>query len=216
MEMDFSDESIKKAKNEFKSHSKGDGKRGPFYKNSEWIFNKENGLLFENAVWQGYLDASRTFHNVDTVNRRAFNNLAGKIQNFFSEKEKFNHEGWCDGFIKDVKNYNNYECRYGQAQKVVNMAFKYLYCCDGIDISKFAECHMPLDQYTLAWYFAESGKYYLNWSYFDNTNYVNVQNDIKVILKEKGQADILAAELVIWNNIKDGFVDLKKQWSVAR
>ena len=32
--------------------------------------------------------------------------------------------------------YYSYNARYGQAQKVVNMAFKYLYCCDGAEVYK--------------------------------------------------------------------------------
>ena len=42
---------------------------------------------------------------------------------------------------------------FGIAQKFVNMSFKYLYCYgDAKDyIHKFADCHLPLDKYTVKW-----------------------------------------------------------------
>ena len=210
MLIDFSKRNVEIARSEFKSHKKGDGKRGPFYASGEYpTFEKNDDLLFRNAVWQGYLDASRTFYKINTSNRTAFANLAEKIQGFFEGKEKFNHECWCSSFINDIKTNNEYECRYGQAQKVVNMTFKYLYCCDGIDVDKFADCHMPLDKYTLAWLFSEGGKFYTDWSYFDQEMYTEVQKEIRTKLKEKCQNDVLAAELVIWKAVPDYIVDLK-------
>ena len=41
----------------------------------------------------------------------------------------------------------------GTAQKFVNMSFKYLYCYSDVKdyIHKFADCHLPLDKYTVKW-----------------------------------------------------------------
>jgi hypothetical protein len=48
------------------------------------------------------------------------------------------------------------------AQKIVNMAFKYLYCFDDANIyyKKFADCHMPLDRFTLKWFYSKVVPWY--------------------------------------------------------
>ena len=209
--MDFSKENISKAKESFMHKDPGDGKRGPFYnKTQSWLFDVENRELFINAVWQGYLDASRTFSGIKGTNKSegAFLNLAVSLQNYFKDSNaEFTHETWCTDFITDIKNCYNYEARYGQAQKVINMAFKYLYCCEGAEKhnSKFMDCHMPLDQYTLVWFFMEGNPLYQGWSWFDKTTYNRVCDEIKNILK----ASILDKELVIWDELKDKIIDLK-------
>ena len=167
--------------------------------------------LFINAVWQGYLDASRTFSGIIGTDKEsgAFLNLAKSIQSYFERKDvKFNHDKWCTEFINDVKTYYDYDARYGQAQKVVNMAFKYLYCCNGAEAynTKFEECHMPLDQYTLAWLFSEGKPLYQEWSWFDRDTYKIVSDEIRSILK----SDILGKELIIWDELKTRTINLKE------
>ena len=89
------------------------------------------------------------------------------------------------------------------------MAFKYLYCCDGADKSKFSDCDMPLDQYTLAWLFCEQGIekciLFQGWSWFTEEKYYEVANTIKEILG----SDILGKELVIWETFRHRVVDIK-------
>ena len=88
------------------------------------------------------------------------------------------------------------------------MAFKYLYCCDNIDEQtriKFDPCHMPLDQYTLAWYFQQGRNLFLEWSYLNQEQYETISTDIRTILGN----DTLRAELVIWEGMKSKIVDLK-------
>lgn len=49
----------------------------------------------------------------------------------------------------------HYQVTFGHAQKIVNMAFKYLYCCHGAEKYEdtvFSHCHMPLDRNTIADY----------------------------------------------------------------
>lgn len=212
MGFDFTDPNIAKVKEDFKSKTPGDGKRGPFYNGTlEWEFDIKNSQLFEDAVWQGYLDASRTFDKIkDTKNKPdAFIRLAGSIQKYFDGDEAFDHSKWCNAFINGIRENNSYEATYGQAQKVVNMAFKYLYCCDGAKnyAEKFASCHMPLDTITLLWFFSKTGKYYEGWSYFTEESYNEVQSQIMKIIKN----NILDKELVIWEQLKKGYVDLKKR-----
>ena len=215
MKIDFGKENIEIAKKDFISHVKGDGKRGPFYSGRKWKFDNNDSSLFKDAVWQGYLDASRTFYKINTTDRTAFDNLAENIRSFFVGSACFDHDGWCNSFILDINESNGYKCRYGQAQKVVNMAFKYLYCCNGIDKEMFAKCHMPLDQYTLAWLFSEGGKLYTNWSYFTKELYEDAQAEIRTALSKYVQKDILAAELVIWKTVPEYLCDLKDKYNVC-
>lgn len=57
---------------------------------------------------------------------------------------------WCDQFkessYKDLGTY-------GKAQKIINMSFKYLFCCEDAEEhhAHFQYCHMPLDSFTLEW-----------------------------------------------------------------
>ncbi len=211
MQFDFSEVSIRNKIKQFIEKKPGDGKKGPFFNSkSKWVFDTGDKELFEMAVWQGYLDASRTFVGIkNTKNcQKAFCELAASIQEYFKGKSDFEHSKWCNDFIDNVFKYNGYRARFGQAQKVVNMAFKYLYCCDGAERyqQKFNLCHMPLDQYTLAWLFTEGGNLYIGWSYFDETSYNEAQKEIKNILGE----NVLEKEFVIWEELQKKYIDLEK------
>ena len=199
-----------------KSNEDGRPKKGPFFNGTQaWSFEKNDIELFKNAVWQGYLDASRTFHGIEGTdkNQGAFLKLAKSIQAYFNDDKPFDHNSWCNSFIADIEKYNHYNARYGQAQKVVNMAFKYLYCCDNIDEQtriKFDPCHMPLDQYTLAWYFLQGRNLFLEWSYLNQEQYETISTDIRTILGN----DTLRAELVIWEGMKPKIINLKSKLTV--
>lgn len=123
------------------------------FRNAEFDIYNEN--LFIEAVKLGYLDAARTFKGIKDKGE-VFKELAKEIQNYFtSDNMNFEnaHKKFCNIFIDGLYK-NEYEAKYGQAQKVVNMAFKYLYCCKGAEEykGKFANCHMALDSYTLNWF----------------------------------------------------------------
>lgn len=66
------------------------------------------------------------------------------------------HHMLCDDFIKEFKAILNNEkigdqITYGKAQKIVNMAFKNLYCFSDAQKEWFLFCHMALDSYILDW-----------------------------------------------------------------
>lgn len=130
-------------------------------------FDINNIGLFKAAVEQGYDDAKRTFTGIGekwgkTLDKECFfKSLAEKIQEAFTNKENKTFDDWhkeaCDFFISQLG--EQYPATYGQAQKVINMTFKYLYCLKGADAEEykiiFDKCHMPLDSYTLEWVFQE-------------------------------------------------------------
>ena len=66
---------------------------------------------------------------------------------------------------------------------------------------------MPLDQFTLAWFFAEEGILYQEWSWFSEDLYKEVTEKIREIFKE----DILGKELIIWNEYKHRIQNLKRK-----
>jgi len=90
----------------------------------------------------------------------ALNNLSTALLKYFNGEAATSHEvfdSWhnntCNSFINDCRDAN-ISIKYGKAQKIVNMSFKYLYClCDETENKgHFDFCHMPLDTYILNWF----------------------------------------------------------------
>ena len=140
-------------------------KKDPFkrYVQDRENVNWEEDQMYADALYQGYLDACRTFKwKKDGEDNKKY------IQGIFEEKEivedmkeylggekKENfdeiHKKLCNNFIQKCEQRTN--MTYGQAQKIINMAFKYLYCCehDSEMEERFKVCHMPLDSFSLEW-----------------------------------------------------------------
>ena len=188
-------------------------RRGPFKAPWSAILDISNDQLFRDAVWQGFLDACRTFakynKNGYQGEENPFDLLAERIQKYFANKSKFDHKSWCEHFIDEMKKVYGYNCRYGQAQKVVNMSFKYLFCCDDSEKykEKFYPCHMPLDKYTLLWYFSEFNEYYEEWNWMDYDIYDKIQKNIRKTLGDR----TLECEFIIWNVYKDKVINLENK-----
>lgn len=167
-------------------------------------FDTNDTDLFFEAVYLGYLDAARTFKGIGDKKTPALDNLAESIKDYFSLSDQdFDklHESWCEKFLNDLQDSQYEQATYGQAQKVVNMAFKYLYCCEGAEKyrDKFANCHMALDSFTLNWYIREVLKVDKNivdkWSKLDDVAYKKIQTDIRNHLTEK---IVIEEEFIIW------------------
>lgn len=116
------------------------------------------------AVLRAYNDAKRTMHGINSAHREeAKDKIIKEIADYFSmEKpeppenaESFDkiHQSICKAWMEVFRDSSL--GTYGKAQKVVNMAFKYLYCYAYGDESLedyFRFCHMPLDSFTLEWF----------------------------------------------------------------
>lgn len=63
------------------------------------------------------------------------------------------HNDICVSFCKKIKELHG-KIPYGKAQKILNMSMKYLFCLNDSQkyASKFMECHMAIDQFTLEWF----------------------------------------------------------------
>ena len=110
------------------------------------------------------------------------------IENFsFDSQEAFNvwHKNTCLGLKSKMGSFGT----IGRAQKVINMAFKYLSCLDGAYNEErfnqvFQFCHMTLDGYTLNWY-ETFGDLRVIWSKIDDYDeYARIKEEIREHLSE--------------------------------
>ena len=142
--------------------------------------SKEKDIeVYVEALYQGYLDACRTFKWLPESEIKKCKNdndkrdkvkailkgeeptgVAYRIENYLEEgiSDTFHgfddmHKDLCVNLIQNFR-AENADVSYGQAQKIINMAFKYLYCCNYDDEMKerFKVCHMPLDSFSLEWF----------------------------------------------------------------
>ncbi len=89
----------------------------------------------------------------------AFDLLANSLFSYFSSRStetQASYDTWhydtCKVFLDELNRCLPEKKSYGKAQKCVNMAMKYLYCCHDASIffeyNKFDYCHIALDGYT--------------------------------------------------------------------
>jgi len=177
---------------------------------SEYVVNHSKAFddIYECAVYQAYLDMCRTIPGVgkDKKKEKAAEKMrdlvARSLKDYF-EGEPKTKEGAFDGWHGSAMHAFSVPLRItcGQAQKILNMAFKYLYCCKDMregHAKHFECCHMPLDGYTLAWYSRECDAQYDGeaWSSIDDVaKYGTIEGRIREKLQGK---NALLAEFVIW------------------
>lgn len=105
----------------------GEGKRQPRMTNEESIGRVLESLVDE--LWEYFNDTS-------------------VVMGCQSDLDTF-HEKLCDSFMRCFK-IEGFDHTYGNAQKFINILFKYLSCYqDAPDFAeKFQYCHMAIDRYT--------------------------------------------------------------------
>lgn len=74
------------------------------------------------------------------------------------------HKRICCEFCRIVKEKSGFDIAAGKAQKILNMALKYVFCFadSGSALRKFEYCHMALDHYTLELWFCHNVKPWYN------------------------------------------------------
>ena len=173
-----------------------------FEKNKDWWNNPENAKPNKN-------ERIKTKENEwQEGKNKIFAWLADEFYTYFQGGcNDFNdwHETICDEFLnrfKPILNEYGYDAekslKYGKAQKIVNMTFKYLLCFDDAENygEKFDVCHMPIDSYILNWYNDSSkNKCTVAWSDLEKEKYYAIQDDIKTIL---GDYNPFLTEFYIW------------------
>lgn len=199
-------------------------KKDPF---KYYFQNKENervkweeDKVYVDALYQGYLDACRTFKwekdgkdNKEYI-REIFEEkeIVGDMKNYLraDKLESFDeiHKKICVNLIEKCKERTN--MTYGQAQKIINMAFKYLYCCkhDSEMEERFKACHMPLDSFSLEWFkrkFKE--KFFSNPDSYSENNRELPEN----LFTKKGEKKLKAESIGSWSSMQTWEEDCKKQ-----
>ena len=223
-----------------------------FYKNLENYaisnrdyYDENGGKKAINAAFKDF--TSRTLRKIDPdakvnvneeLRKEALKHLSAKFEEYFKapEKNKGDFNAWHEQCCKEFQTeYNKslegkyHKIKYGKAQKIVNMTFKYLFCYVDADNfgGHFLYCHMPLDSFTLTWYRREAKKYMkqngelwyqdnknrvdnLTWSDMEGDEYIKIQEDIsKILVNYKikiGNQEIslpknsLEAEFFVWQN----------------
>lgn len=185
--------------------------RGPFkYLNdkscsdpqSEYIVEKSSKYenIYQCAVAQAWLDACR--HVEIKNNRRKLEETRIKISEslriYFAGKAKNKDafDNWYDSLLCSTT--TNTPLNVGQAQKLINMSFKYLMCCEDIRQNKLAHftwCHMPLDSVTLDWI----GLHGLIWNRLDdNMLYFCIQDYVRF---KAHNDNVLLKEFEVWSPI---------------
>lgn len=173
--------------------------------------NKDLGDIYDCAVYQAWLDMCRKLPDAGKGKKEqckeARNIIADALRKYFQEdaKEKCAFDEWhfrisTHNNIKEVLNV-------GMAQKIINMAMKYLFCCEDIlqdHKDHFVYCHIPLDSLILDWLNGECAKEYkaiykdIKWSQIvEYDDYKCTQEEVRRIL---GERDILRQEFSIWQD----------------
>lgn len=204
--------------------------------------NWEDEKVYKDTLYQGYLDACRTFHwsteagragedllerkkvwdksKSDTEEnpmREPLTTVAQELGTYFNSDEQFDNKysDWCEQLIKSYEDYLKGGITYGQAQKIINMAFKYLYCicdrCEGGEKykKKFDKCHMPLDSFSLEWFKRKFGE-------DDFTNFERYSENHKKLpenlFTQKGEKKKLKAESMgSWSSMQTWEEGCEKQ-----
>ena len=150
------------------------------------------------------------------------------IISFLNNENATFDECYTNCIVEAKKILNNN--KYGIAQKLVNMSFKYMMCfSDYVEIiEKFKDCYLPIDKYTIAWVKAQKCRCInkkltdINnaWANIDFELYKEIQDYAKEILSKEIHYKIsysakaesneycilpsnrLQAEFVIWHQEK--------------
>ena len=172
---------------------------------------KNHEDILEYAVNKAYIDMQpRTIKGHEIIKTAKLrNDLADRFFKYFNDpapstESDFDkiHSDFCDFFLTELnKIFASTPQAFGKAQKVINMAFKYLYCFDDATsyLPHFTYCHMPIDSYTLNWCF-DNGLYdkksdIPNWSTLNKRDYYDLCDRIRNKLPHKSP---LIEEFVIW------------------
>ena len=178
---------------------------------SEFVESRNNDKdIFRCAIDQSWLDMCRTLRGEKTKTQNleeCKESMAKSLKNYFEKnpkKSKDEFDEWQKRRTLKFREVGN--LTVGQSQKIINMAMKYLYCCNDFRKEKkehFKYSHMPLDSYILNWFKSDIDKDFDNepWSKIDNSKkYMEIVENIRNFL---GQENVLEKEFEIWHTEKE-------------
>lgn len=142
--------------------------------------------------------------------------IACKIREYLNNSKACSfdvfHGELCEN-LKECFREKETNITYGQAQKIINMAFKYLYCLyykyGELKEEQFADCHMPLDSFSLEWFKRKFGE-------DDFTNFERYSENHKKLpenlFTQKGEKKKLKAESMgSWSSMQTWEEGCEKQ-----
>ena len=178
----------------------------------------KSGKVFKMVVDQAYLDMCRTMKDVSTTKDAMLEKATSQLIEYFDNdmiEEESIFDGWHNETVNAViETYGKGKMTIGQAQKIINMSFKYLLCFRYFREKRsdyFDYCHMPLDSVTLNWYKKEiSNKVPGSWSKLNKTN--DYEKIVKGIRAKKEGKKLLELDFEVWGRQKekDALNELKK------
>ena len=158
-------------------------------------FSNVNSIVLK-CIEKAYIDmlsGGRFYINqLEGFNKKS---IVNKIKTIFDEfnyrysidmlNETLSLFGDCE--IIKSKNSNNFVTRLGLSQKIINMSYKYFYCVNeflgGLNID-YSLCDCPIDSIVLN-YVGNNSK----WTKLKMQEYLKVQDDIRIFLKENYKED---------------------------
>ena len=172
---------------------------------SEYIVKatkKKYKNIYQCAVAQAWLDVCRRVEVNEYTKTKIEDGkkiISNTLQKYFAGKPKNEEafEGWYDSLLSIST--KNTALTVGQAQKIINMSFKYLFCCADIrenKMSHFTWCHMPLDKVTLDWL----GMKGLAWTSIDDLELYSMITEFARNKAKNG--NLLLKDFEIWKPIK--------------
>lgn len=170
--------------------------------------------LYEKAVEFAYRDAQfRTIpHHTTKFKNQNIKRIASKLKDNIESNRKHIDliEAVKDILYEDFGTYAKEQC-FGKAQKIVNMAFKYLYSLNDKSLVKidYASRDIPLDKNILDFYYAyrkrigiKKPQKSLCWSKIKKDEYLEIEKNLKEYLVElELNMTPIEAEFVIWDAI---------------
>lgn len=168
------------------------------------------------AINRAYLDLSRTVHGlskhpqresiVEAVEHLLLSKLPNSVNNV-NDQGRFDdyHKKLCQAIIFEFTSREFNKFYVGQAQKWVNMAFKYIFLFPDLRIqyeSVYNYCHMPIDSIILACLEVEGLPILLGkdkgWSRLDDyQHYLNYQNQVRDHYPDSA---LLTVEFHLWQS----------------
>lgn len=171
-----------------------------------------DGETIKRAIAKAYMDMQpRTIKGhgkFDAPDNKSANWFLERFAVFFKKPKTSQDvfDSWMDKVCSDfIQYYNvtfNTDIKFGKAQKIFNMTFKYLYCFWGEERpDAFRFCHMPLDSYILNWYKREiDSKQKTAWSNLSSTEYFEIYYKIASYYVE---GLLIEEEFMIWKEEKE-------------
>jgi len=172
-----------------------------YYPTIDDLKNQFHEIAFKNkaetsqkAIEMAYADMSRRQEgHTPAMKKVCVKWLADEVFTDSLQITDFNtwHKETCETLIAKMNSVTPGFGTVGKAQKVINMAFKYLSCITNQHDSILEQCHMTLDGYTLDWYKTDvlSGKGdNIQWSKIERyADYMDIQDNIRKYLEQNSE-----------------------------